>query len=119
MGRLSGLALAAFAVVAPCGASAASNLQITPYASAQSAEQVRACLLKTLTAEARRKKTPPPSEEPFTQSPANASWTFTFRHAGGPASIVVNAHEAGSQVLYPNQIARTDPKLAQAIEDCG
>jgi len=118
--RLAGLAAAAFFVAGPSGAAApVSNLQITLYSSAQSAEQVRACLLKTLTADARRKKAPPPTEEPFTHSPANASWTITFRHADGPASIVVNAQPSGSQVLYPNQVARAAPALAQAIEDCG
>ena len=119
MERLAGLAAAAFLVAGPSGAAPVSNLQITLYSSAQSAEQVRACLLKTLTADARRKKAPPPTEEPFTHSPANTSWVLTFRHAGGPASIVVNAQAAGSQVLYPNQVARAAPALAQAIEDCG
>lgn len=119
MARLAGLTVAAFIMTGASGVHAASNLQIITYDSAKSADQVRACLLKTLEAEARRKKVPPPAEEPFTQSPANTSWSFTFRHDGGPASIVVNARETSAQVLYPNQIARTNPRLAQAIEDCG
>ena len=119
LARLAGLAVAAFVTAGAGGALAASNLQIITYDSAKSTDQVRACLLKTLEAEARRKKVALPAEEAFTQSPANTSWSITFRHDGGPASIVVNARETSAQVLYPNQIARTNPRLAQAIEDCG
>lgn len=107
-----GLAASAAVVATGCAANAASDLRITIYDSAKPAAQVRACLLKTV-------QTLAPSVEAFSRAPTNDAWVITFRHAGGPASIVVNARPGGARVLYPSQIARADARLAQALEDCG